>query len=278
MSAATRKCAVVNELGGKLTIEEQEVPTPGPFDALVKVKYSGVCHTDLHAAHGDWPVNPAPPFAPGHEGVGEVVAVGDRVTRVKVGDIVGNAWLASACGECEFCEEGWETLCPNQENSGYSVDGSFSQYMLVDSRYCPRIPDAVDLAAAAPILCAGVTVYKGLKVTDTKPGDWVLISGIGGLGHIAVQYAVAMGRRVVAIDIDDDKLQLAKKMAVKWWSTPPPAMAPLPKFRRPPGAGCTARSSPRLTPTRSRKLWVGCAAAALYRWWDCRLRRSRWMS
>src|SRR5690625_6208997 len=88
-------------------------------------------------------------------------------------------------------------LCPNQEISGYSVDGSFSQYMLVDSRYCPRIPDGVDLAAAAPILCAGVTVYKGLKVTDTKPGDWVLISGIGGLGHIAVQYAVAMGRRVV---------------------------------------------------------------------------------
>lgn len=211
MSAATRKSAVVNELGGKLTIEEQEVPTPGPFDALVKVKYSGVCHTDLHAAHGDWPVKPTPPFVPGHEGVGEVVAVGDRVTRVKVGDIVGNAWLASACGECEFCEEGWETLCPNQENSGYSVDGSFSQYMLVDSRYCPRIPDGVDLAAAAPILCAGVTVYKGLKVTDTKPGDWVLISGIGGLGHIAVQYAVAMGRRVVAIDIDDDKLQLAKK-------------------------------------------------------------------
>ena len=140
MSAATRKSAVVNELGGKLTIEEQEVPTPGPFDALVKVKYSGVCHTDLHAAHGDWPVKPTPPFVPGHEGVGEVVAVGDRVTRVKVGDIVGNAWLASACGECEFCEEGWETLCPNQENSGYSVDGSFSQYMLVDSRYCPRVP------------------------------------------------------------------------------------------------------------------------------------------
>ena len=103
---------------------------------------------------------PASPFVPGHEGVGEVVAVGDRVTRVKVGDIVGNAWLASACGECEFCEEGWEMLCPNQENSGYSVDGSFSQYMLVDSRYCPRVPDGVDLGAAAPILCAGVTVYR----------------------------------------------------------------------------------------------------------------------
>jgi len=211
MVAETRKSAVVNELGGKLEIKTQDVPTPGPFDALVKVEYTGVCHTDLHAAQGDWPVKPTPPFIPGHEGVGEVVAVGDRVTRVKVGDKVGNAWLASACGECEFCEDGWETLCPNQQNSGYSVDGSFSQYMLVDSRYCPRIPDGVNLAATAPILCAGVTVYKGLKVTDTKPGDWVLISGIGGLGHIAVQYAVAMGRRVVAIDIDDSKLDLAKK-------------------------------------------------------------------
>lgn len=147
----------------------------------------------------------------GHEGVGEVVAVGEDVTRVKVGDTVGNAWLWSACGECEFCESGWETLCPNQKNGGYAVDGSFGQYMLVDSRYWPVLPDGVDLAGAAPILCAGVTVDKGLKQTDTKPGDWVLISGIGGLGHIAVQYAVAMGRRVVAVDEDDAKLALATK-------------------------------------------------------------------
>lgn len=207
----TMRAAVVHELGAPLSIDTRPVPTPGPFDALVKVEYSGVCHTDLHAAHGDWPVKPAPPFIPGHEGAGTVVAVGERVTRVKVGDRVGNAWLASACGECEYCETGWETLCPGQTNSGYGVDGSFGEYMLVDSRYCPIIPEGVDMAAVAPILCAGVTVYKGLKVTDTKPGDWVLISGIGGLGHIAVQYAVAMGMRVVAIDIDDAKLALATK-------------------------------------------------------------------
>lgn len=206
----TMRAAVVPELGSPLEIRELAIPEPGPYEALVKVEYTGVCHTDLHAAHGDWPVKPTAPFIPGHEGVGTVVAVGDRVERVAVGDLVGNAWLASACGECEYCQTGWETLCESQQNSGYSVDGSFGQYMLVDSRYCPVIPDGVDPAAAAPILCAGVTVYKGLKVTDTKPGEWVLVSGIGGLGHIAVQYAVAMGLRVAAVDVEDSKLELAR--------------------------------------------------------------------
>ncbi|WP_299274316.1 alcohol dehydrogenase AdhP [uncultured Georgenia sp.] len=209
--AEKMRAAVVPELGSPLEIRELDIPQPGPYEALVKVAYTGVCHTDLHAAQGDWPVKPTPPFIPGHEGVGTVVAVGDRVERVKVGDTVGNAWLASACGDCEYCQTGWETLCENQQNSGYSVDGSFGEYMLTDARYCAKIPDGVDLAAAAPILCAGVTVYKGLKVTDTVPGQWVLISGIGGLGHIAVQYAVAMGLRVAAVDVDDSKLDLARR-------------------------------------------------------------------
>ena len=207
----TMSAGVVRSFAADLDIAEVPIPTVGPHQALVKVDYSGVCHTDLHAARGDWPVKPTPPFIPGHEGVGHVVAVGDAVTRVAVGDLVGNAWLASACGECEYCETGWETLCPNQQNSGYSVDGSFGQYMVVDSRYCPILPEGVDPAAAAPVLCAGVTVYKGLKMTDTQPGEWVLISGIGGLGHLAVQYAVAMGRRVAAIDVDESKLALARK-------------------------------------------------------------------
>ncbi|MFE4501920.1 alcohol dehydrogenase AdhP [Rhodococcus sp. NPDC056743] len=207
----TMKAAVVHSFTEPLTIDNIEVPEPGPFEALVRVEYSGVCHTDLHAAHGDWPVKPSPPFVPGHEGVGTVISVGESVTRISIGDTVGNAWLWSACGECEYCETGWETLCPNQKNGGYSVDGSFGQYMLVDSRYAPIIPAGVDLSAVGPILCAGVTVYKGLKVTDTRPGQWVLISGIGGLGHIAVQYAVAMGLRVVAVDVDDAKLELATK-------------------------------------------------------------------
>jgi alcohol dehydrogenase, propanol-preferring len=201
--------AVVEKFGSKLTIQDLPIPVPGPGQALVKLIASGVCHTDLHAAHGDWPVKPTPPFIPGHEGVGEVMALGEGVTHLHVGQLVGNAWLFSACGECEFCTTGWETLCEKQQNSGYSVDGSFGQYMLVDAAYAALIPDGADPVEVAPILCAGVTVYKGLKMTEARPGQWVIISGIGGLGHIAVQYARAMGLRVAAVDIDDDKLALA---------------------------------------------------------------------
>jgi propanol-preferring alcohol dehydrogenase len=203
--------AVVTAFGEDLEIEDLPLPEPGRDQALVRLIASGVCHTDLHAAHGDWPVKPEPPFVPGHEGVGEVVAVGEGVTRVSVGDLVGNAWLWSACGECQHCQEGWETLCENQVNGGYSMDGSFGQYMLVDARYCPLIPEGADPFEIAPVLCAGVTVYKGLKVTGVRPGQWVVISGVGGLGHIAVQYAVAMGMRVIAVDVADDKLALAER-------------------------------------------------------------------
>ena len=203
--------AVVEQFGSKLIIQDLPIPVPGPGQALVKLITSGVCHTDLHAAHGDWPVKPTPPFIPGHEGVGEVIALGEGVTHLHVGQLVGNAWLFSACGECEFCTTGWETLCEKQQNSGYSVDGSFGQYMLVDAAYAALIPDGADPVEVAPILCAGVTVYKGLKMTEARPGQWVVISGIGGLGHIAVQYARAMGLRVAAVDIDDDKLALATR-------------------------------------------------------------------
>jgi alcohol dehydrogenase, propanol-preferring len=207
----TMQAAVVKEFGKDLIVEEVPVPRPGVRQVLVKLVTSGVCHTDLHAAEGDWPVKPSPPFIPGHEGVGEVVALGEGVKSLKVGDLVGCAWLWSACGKCQFCSTGWETLCEEQENAGYSVDGSFGQYMLMDARYAARIPAGADPVEVAPILCAGVTVYKGLKMTEARPGQWVVISGIGGLGHIAVQYAVAMGMRVAAVDIADDKLALAKK-------------------------------------------------------------------
>lgn len=221
------KAAVVKDFTAPLVVEDRELPAPGPGQALVKVLFSGVCHTDLHAAHGDWPVKPVPPFIPGHEGVGEVVAVGDGVTRLRIGDMVGNAWFWSACGSCEYCGTGRETLCPDQKNGGYSVDGSFGRYMLVDAAYAPVIPEGVDLAAVAPILCAGVTVYKGLKESEVRPGEWVLISGIGGLGHIAVQYARAMGMRVVAVDVSDEKCELARRhgaeLAVNALSDPDPA-------------------------------------------------------
>ena len=206
----TMHAAVVTEFGKDLQIQELAIPTPGPGEALVKVLTTGVCHTDLHAAEGDWPVKPTPPFIPGHEGVGEVVALGEGVTDLAVGDLVGNAWLWSACGDCQYCRTGWETLCEAQQNAGYSVDGSFGEYMLVNTRFAARIPAGSDPVEVAPVLCAGVTVYKGLKMTEARPGQWVTISGIGGLGHIAVQYAVAMGLRVAAVDIADDKLALAK--------------------------------------------------------------------
>lgn len=214
-STATMRAAVVTKFGEPLEVSDLKLPEPGYGEALVKLETSGVCHTDLHAAHGDWPVKPQPPFVPGHEGYGTVVAIGEGVVDMKVGDKVGNAWFWSGCGRCEYCRTGWETLCESQKNGGYTVNGSFGTYMLVNADYAARIPEGADPLEVAPILCAGVTVYKGLKVTDTRPGQWVAISGIGGLGHIAVQYARAMGLRVVAIDIDDAKLKLAERLGAE---------------------------------------------------------------
>lgn len=211
----TMKAAVVTAFGKPLEFREVEVPTPGAGQVLVKIAASGVCHTDLHAAQGDWPVKPNPPFIPGHEGVGHVVAVGAGVTHVKEGDRVGVPWLYSTCGHCEHCLGGWETLCESQQNTGYSVNGGFAEYTLADAGYVGRLPDNVGFVEIAPILCAGVTVYKGLKMTDTKPGNWVVISGIGGLGHMAVQYARAMGLNVAAVDVDDKKLDLARRLGAE---------------------------------------------------------------
>lgn len=207
----TMKAAVLRTFGQPLRIEEVEVPRPGPGDILVKIEACGVCHTDLHAVEGDWPVKPNPPFIPGHEGVGHVVAVGQGVTHVKEGDRVGIPWLYSACGYCEHCLGGWETLCEKQQNAGYSVNGGFAEYALANASYVGLLPKSVDFIEIAPILCAGVTVYKGLKMTETQAGQWVAISGIGGLGHVAVQYARAMGLNVAAVDVDDEKLELARK-------------------------------------------------------------------
>lgn len=210
--AAMMKAAVVQAFGEPLVMQDVPMPEVGPGKVLVKVAASGVCHTDLHAADGDWPVKPSPPFIPGHEGVGEVAAVGSGVTSVKEGDRVGVPWLHTACGHCIHCVGGWETLCDGQQNTGYSVNGGFAEYVLADPNYVGHLPDKLAFEPAAPVLCAGVTVYKGLKETDTKPGDTVVISGIGGLGHMAVQYAKAMGLHVIAVDIAEDKLRLAREM------------------------------------------------------------------
>lgn len=208
----TMKAAVVRQFGRPLVLEDVPVPSPGPGQVLVKVAASGVCHTDLHAADGDWPVKPTLPFIPGHEGVGHVAALGAGVKGIKEGDRVGVPWLHTACGHCEHCITGWETLCDHQEMTGYSVNGGYAEYVLADPAYVGHLPPQLGFCELAPVLCAGVTVYKGLKVLDCKPGDWVAISGVGGLGHLAVQYAKAMGFHVAAVDIDDAKLALARRV------------------------------------------------------------------
>jgi alcohol dehydrogenase, propanol-preferring len=211
----TMKAAVVEKFGEPLVVREIPIPTPGPGQALVEIIATGVCHTDLHAADGDWPIKPTLPFTPGHEGAGVVVALGPGVTHLQEGDRVGIAWLHSACGHCDFCLSGWETLCLVQKNSGYSVDGTFAQYALGAADYLGRIPKNLSFVDAAPILCAGVTTYKGLKQTATRPGEWVVISGAGGLGHVAIQYAKAMGLHVAAVDIGPEKLELARKLGAE---------------------------------------------------------------
>jgi propanol-preferring alcohol dehydrogenase len=209
------KAAVVHSLGAPLAIEQVAVPEPRPDQVVVRIAATGVCHTDLHAVKGDWPVKPTPPFIPGHEGVGVVAGVGRDVKRLKEGDRVGIPWLHTACGFCPHCRTGWETLCAGQQNTGYSVNGSFAEYALADPNYVGRLPTGLDWGPAAPVLCAGVTVYKGLKETEVKPGEWVAVSGIGGLGHMAVQYAKAMGMHVAAIDVHPDKLALATTLGAE---------------------------------------------------------------
>ena len=211
----TMKAAVVEKFGEPLVVREVAIPSPGPGQALVEIVATGVCHTDLHAAEGDWPIKPTLPFTPGHEGAGIVVALGSGVTHLKEGDRVGIAWLHSACGHCDYCLSGWETLCPEQQNSGYSVNGSFAEYAVAQADYLGRIPRNLSFVDAAPILCAGVTTYKGLKMTETRPGEWVVISGAGGLGHVAIQYAKAMGLHVAAVDLGPEKMALARKLGAE---------------------------------------------------------------
>jgi len=211
----TMKAAVVREFGKPLSLEEIPIPTPGPGEVLVKIRATGVCHTDFHAAEGDWPVKPSRPFVPGHEGAGVVVALGAGVKNLKEGDPVGLAWLHDACGACEYCITGWETLCESQHCGGYSVNGSFAEYAIGSAAYVARLPDRVDFSAMAPILCAGVTTYKGIKETEARPGEWLAISGIGGLGHVAVQYARAMGLHVAALDVTEEKLALARELGAE---------------------------------------------------------------
>ena len=204
--------AAVEHFGKPLLQQEWKIPSPGPGQILVKTEACGVCHTDLHAAAGDWPLQPKLPFIPGHEAIGRVAAVGTGVSIVKEGDRVGVPWLHSACGHCEYCLTAWETVCAKAEFGGYTKNGGFAEYLIADPNYVAHVPAGLDAKQAAPLICAGITTYKGVKETEAKAGEWIVISGAGGLGHLAIQYAKVLGLKVCAVDIDDDKLALASKL------------------------------------------------------------------
>ena len=210
------KAAVVRAFKQPLIIEDRPVPEPAEGQVLVKIEASGLCHTDMHAANGDWPVRPTPPFVPGHEGVGIITRTGREVTRVREGDRVAIPWLGWACGECEYCLTGWETLCEHQQNSGYSVDGGSAEYALACGSYVGKVPDGMNPFEAAPLTCAGVTTYKAVKVSGARPSDLVAIFGVGGLGHLALQYALIAGAQVVAVDLFDEKLAMAKELGAAY--------------------------------------------------------------
>jgi len=206
------KAAVVTDFHSPLEIQDLPIPEPGPGQVLVRIETSGLCHTDIHAAHGDWPVKPTPPFIPGHEGIGIIEKLGAGVSTRAVGDRVAIAWLGYACGECRYCIGGWETLCLKQENSGYSVNGTFAEYALAPAAFATPVPDAVSSFDGAPLTCAGVTTFKAIKVAGVVPGETVAIFGVGGLGHLALQYARIAGGFVIGVDIEDTKLAMATEL------------------------------------------------------------------
>ncbi|GIJ71705.1 alcohol dehydrogenase AdhP [Virgisporangium ochraceum] len=210
------RATVVTGFTEPLELRDVAVPRPDTGQVLVRVEASGLCHTDIHAAHGDWPVRPRLPFTPGHEGVGIVEALGPGVTEHAVGDRVALPWLGFACGRCGYCVSGRETLCPAQLNTGYSIDGAHAEYAVGHARYAVAVPAGIDPVEAAPLTCAGVTTYKAIKVSGVRPGERAAIFGIGGLGHLALQYAQIFGADTIAVDVTDDKLALARDLGARW--------------------------------------------------------------
>jgi alcohol dehydrogenase, propanol-preferring len=211
----TYRAAVVHEFGNPLTVEQVPMQQLGAGQVRVKVEACGLCHTDIHAANGDWPIKPSPPFVPGHEGVGIVTQLGSGVTEVALGNRVAMPWLGYACGNCDYCVSGWETLCLKQEMMGYTIDGGFGEYVTANANYVVKVPEGLDPFDAAPLTCAGVTTYKAVKVAGTRSSDFVAVFGVGGLGHLAIQYAAIAGGRVVAVDVIEEKLELARELGAE---------------------------------------------------------------
>lgn len=213
------KAAILREIGKPLTIEDIPAPVPGPGQVLIRTAACGVCHSDVHLADGDWdllrPITKLPLIL-GHEVAGTVEALGEGVTQLKVGDRVGVPWIHYTCGECEFCLEGRETLCLKQKITGCTVDGGFAEYLLAPATHAAPLPASLSFAEAAPLLCAGLTVYKAMKASGVASGQRMAVFGVGGLGHLAVQIARAMGVHVCAVDIAGDKLEFAKSLGAEW--------------------------------------------------------------
>ncbi len=209
------KAAVLHELKKPLVVEDAERPKPGETDVLIKVEACGVCHSDLHIIEGDWKQFGGItkiPLVPGHEIAGRVAEVGSAVRDLKVGDRVGVPWIHWTCGECEFCRAGYENLCSKQKITGCTVDGGFAEYIKAPATHATRIPEGISAAEAAPLFCAGVTVYRALKQAQLARGERLAVFGVGGLGHLAIQIAKEMGLEVTAVDIADDKLTLAQAL------------------------------------------------------------------
>jgi alcohol dehydrogenase, propanol-preferring len=212
---STYRAAVLRDFGRPLVVEQVPMRLLTPGQVRVKVEACGLCHTDIHAATGDWPIRPSPPFIPGHEGVGVVTECAPDVSEVTVGDRVAMPWLGYACGHCTDCVSGRETLCLEQEMMGYTIDGAFGECAIAYAKYVVTVPDSVDSFDAAPLTCAGGTTYKAVKVAGTRSSDLVAVFGVGGLGHLAIQYAVIAGGRVVAVDISEEKLDLARELGAE---------------------------------------------------------------
>lgn len=206
------RAAVVTGFTSPLEIRDVDVPEPGPGQVLVKIEASGLCHTDIHAARGDWPVKPKLPLIPGHEGVGRVVRLGDGVDTLAVGDRVALPWLALACGRCRYCIAGRETYCQSPQYMGYTIDGGYAEYAVGYASHVVRVPDAVSSVDAAPITCAGVTTYAALKSAAPQPAETVMVVGLGGLGHLGLQYGRVFGCRTIGVDVEDAKLDLATRL------------------------------------------------------------------
>jgi propanol-preferring alcohol dehydrogenase len=210
------KAAVVRSFDLPLAVEDLPIPMPGPEQVLVRIETCGLCHTDIHAARGEWPIKPSPPFIPGHEGVGVIERVGPGdMHGLEVGMRVALPWLGYACGVCRYCNSGRETLCLEQLNMGYAINGSFAEYAIGYARHVVRVPDGVSSADAAPLTCAGVTTYKAVKVSGANSSSLVAVFGAGGLGHLAIQYARITGASVIAVDINPARLQTALELGAE---------------------------------------------------------------